>query len=125
MTLPAREITPLLLTFNEEDNLERTLAPLSWARDIVVVGSGSTDRALRILARDPRIRVIHRNFDTHATQWNFSLKHVATDWVLSVDADYESSREFASEIARLDPPEAITAQGAAPLGRRRRYFLLN
>ena len=52
--------------------------------------------------------MIHRNFDTHATQWNFSLKHVATDWVLSLDADYESSREFASEIARLDPPEAIS-----------------
>ena len=108
MTLPVTEITPLLLTFNEEDNLERTLAPLSWAREIVVIDSGSTDRTLEILARDPRIRVIHRNFDTHATQWNFGLKHVATDWVLSLDADYEISREFAAEIARLDPPEAVS-----------------
>ena len=74
MTLPVGEITPLLLTFNEEDNLERTLAPLSWAREIVVVDSGSTDRTLEILARDPRIRVVVRDFDTHAMQWNFGLR---------------------------------------------------
>ena len=34
-------VTPLILTLNEAPNLERTLAPLAWARDIVVVDSGS------------------------------------------------------------------------------------
>ena len=37
------QITPLLLTFDEMPNLERTFAPLAWAKRIVVVESGSTD----------------------------------------------------------------------------------
>jgi hypothetical protein len=39
-------ITPVLLTFNEEPNIARTLAHLAWAKDIVVVDSGSTDGTL-------------------------------------------------------------------------------
>ena len=30
------QITPLFLTYNELPNIERTLAPLAWARRIVV-----------------------------------------------------------------------------------------
>ena len=43
-------ITPVLLTFNEEVNIGRTLAKLAWAREIVVVDSGSQDATLAILA---------------------------------------------------------------------------
>ena len=45
-------VTPLLITFNEIANIERTLAKLDWARRIVVIDSGSTDGTLDILARD-------------------------------------------------------------------------
>ena len=31
------EITPVLLTFNEAANLDRTLSSLRWAKDIVIV----------------------------------------------------------------------------------------
>ena len=112
MTLPVAEITPLLLTFNEEDNLERTLAPLSWAREIVVVDSGSTDRTLEILARDSRIRVIHRNFDTFAGQCNFGLRQIRTRWVLSLDADYELSTELVRELHRLELSGAVAGYRA-------------
>ena len=64
-------VTPLLITFNEIQNIGRMLAKLDWARRIVVIDSGSTDGTLGILAKDPRIEVVHRPFDSFAEQCNF------------------------------------------------------
>jgi glycosyltransferase involved in cell wall biosynthesis len=96
-------VTPLLITFNEIQNIGRTLARLDWARRIVVIDSGSTDGTLDRLAKDPRIEVVHRPFDSFAEQCNFGLTHVRTDWVLSLDADYELSEDFVAELAALVP----------------------
>ena len=64
-------VTPLLITFNEIHNIERTLAKLDWAARIVVIDSGSTDGTLDILAKEPRVDVVRRPFDSFAEQCNF------------------------------------------------------
>ena len=83
-------ITPLLLTYDEMPNLERTFAPLGWAKRIVVVDSGSTDGTREWLAKDPRVDVYVRPFDGHARQWEFGLRETGIDseWVLALDADH-------------------------------------
>jgi glycosyltransferase involved in cell wall biosynthesis len=96
-------ITPLIITLNEEANIERTLSALDWAKRIVVVDSGSTDATLAILARDPRIVVHHNAFETFARQCQFGLGQIDTEWVLSLDADYELSEALRAEISRLRP----------------------
>ena len=63
------QITPVLLTYNEEENIGRTLPRLRWAKDIVVVDSGSTDGTLNILTAFPNLRVFKRRFGAHAKQW--------------------------------------------------------
>lgn len=102
----AASITPLLLTFNEAPNIARTLERLSWAADIVVVDSGSSDATREILARYPHVRVFERPFTTHAEQWNFGLHStgIATDWVLALDADFVLSQDLVTELAALKPP---------------------
>ena len=45
------EITPMILTFNEEANIGRTLAKLTWARKILIIDSGSTDHTIEIARR--------------------------------------------------------------------------
>ena len=97
------DITPLLITYDEIENIQRTLARLAWARRIVVVDSGSTDGTLEVLARDPRIEVRHRPFDGFAEQCNFGLSLIGTEWVLSLDADYELSDALVAELAHLQP----------------------
>ena len=74
------QITPLVLTFNEEANIGRTLARLTWAPRVVVVDSHSTDRTLEIVRGFPNVEVVQRAFDTFASQWNFGLKSVRTAW---------------------------------------------
>jgi glycosyltransferase involved in cell wall biosynthesis len=97
------DTTPLLITFNEIQNIARIVGRLDWARRIVVIDSGSTDGTLEFLARDPRIEVHHRAFDSFAQQCNFGLAQIRTEWVLSLDADYELSDEINTELGRLQP----------------------
>ena len=104
-------ITPVLLTHNEEQNIGRTLSLLKWAKDVVVVDSGSTDGTLTILAAFPNVRVFKRRFDTHAKQWRYAVEEtqIATEWILRLDADYQVSDALVSELAQLDPNAPVNA----------------
>ena len=110
MSDPLDQVTPLILTYNEEANIARTLAALAWARRIVVVDSGSTDRTLELLAAWPQVEVIQRRFDSHARQWNHGLAHIAGGWVLSLDADYQVTPGLLAEI------RTVLQQPANPAG---------
>ena len=94
-------ITPLIITFDEAPNIERTLSKLAWAKRIVVIDSGSTDGTLDILARHTAVEVYHRKFDDFAAQCNFGLSQVRTLWVLSLDADYVLSDQLVEELSGL------------------------
>jgi len=96
-------ITPVILTFNEEANIARTLSQLSWAQRIVVIDSFSSDATLEILSRYPNEHVFQRSFDTHAAQWNYGLQKADTAWILSLDADYYLTNELIEEINQLKP----------------------
>ncbi len=97
-------ITPVVLTYNEESNIARTLSRLRWAQEIVIVDSGSVDNTQAIVAEYKNTRLIERPFDSHAEQWNFALKEtgIATDWVLALDADYLISEQFIDELESVD-----------------------
>ena len=104
-------ITPVLLTSNEEQNIERTLSRLAWAKDIVVVDSGSTDGTLSVLASRPNVRLFKRTFDSHGNQWRYAVEEtqIATDWILRLDADYQMSDALVAEIAALNPNAPVSA----------------
>lgn len=102
-------VTPLILTFNESSNIERTLQNLTWAKEIIVVDSYSTDTTLEILQSYPQAKLFQRQFDTHTNQWNYGLAQVATDWVLSLDADYIVTDELINEIESL--PQNLLLDG--------------
>jgi len=108
------EVTPVILTYNEEANLGRSLARLSWAREIVVVDSFSTDRTLEIARGFPNVRVLQHDFEDHAAQWRYALAEaeIATEWVLGLDADLVVSADFEQALGELRP-SAETAGYAA------------
>jgi glycosyltransferase involved in cell wall biosynthesis len=105
------DITPVILTFNEAANIGRSLERLAWAREIVVVDSGSTDETLAIAARFANARIVHRPFDSHARQWRVATTEtgVASDWILRLDADYMMEPDLRDEIAALRPDAGIAA----------------
>ena len=102
-------ITPLILTYNEAPNVARSLERLGGASRIIVVDSLSTDRAMEILRKAPRVEVFQRPFDTHSNQWNFGLDQVTTEWTLSLDADYLVSEALVDEVSSLTPADDVDA----------------
>ena len=89
-----------IITHNEEANLARTLRTVSWADEIIVVDSGSTDRTTEI-ARSFNARVIEHLWTGFAAQKNFALSQCTGDWILSLDADEELSHELQFQMQSL------------------------
>ena len=103
------EITPLILTYNEAPNLRRTLSRLTWAAQVVVVDSFSTDETVEIARAFPQVTVVQRPFDLHAGQWNFGVDLCRSPWVLALDADYLLSDGLISELQNWEPRPDVNA----------------
>jgi glycosyltransferase involved in cell wall biosynthesis len=105
-------ITPLIITYNDDVNIRRTLEKVSWARRIVVVDSGSRDDTLKILAAYSQVDIFDHPFRDFADQCNFGLSQIATEWVLSLDADYELSDKLVKELQLLMPEIEVSGYRA-------------
>ena len=101
----AREkISAVVTTFNNEATLERCLAGVAWADDLVVLDSGSSDGTLQIAAKY-RARVFSEPFRDYAPQKQSAIDKAAHDWVLLLDADEELTPGARGEIERaLEDP---------------------
>ncbi len=75
-----------VVTKNEEQNIERCLSSVSFADEIVVVDSGSTDRTVAICKRFTD-RVYYRQWPGFGPQKDFAFSLARGEWVLSIDAD--------------------------------------
>ena len=121
-------VTALILTFNEKENIGRTLSVLDWIETVLIVDSSSTDNTIELArATHPNVRIVTRPFDSFAGQCNFGLAQIATEWVLSIDADYFLSPQIIDEIRALDPPSNVSGYSAdfryCVFGRRLRSTL--
>lgn len=94
-------ISVLILTLNEERNIEACLESVAWSDDVVVLDSGSEDRTVE-LARARGARILRRSFDDFASQRNFGLREggFTNEWVLHLDADERVTPELRSEMER-------------------------
>jgi glycosyltransferase involved in cell wall biosynthesis len=101
-------ISATFITFNEGARLEEALQSVSWADEIIVVDSGSTDGTIEI-ARRLATRVETRGWPGYAAQKNHAASLCAHDWILSLDADERVSHALADSLRtwrQSDPPEA-------------------
>lgn len=98
MTVP---LSVYYITHNEEARLPESLAKVrSWADEIVVVDSGSTDRTCKI-AEAAGARVVHRDWEGFASQKAFAASLCTHAWVLDLDADEVLSDELVTNIRAL------------------------
>ncbi len=97
------EVTPVILTRDEEANIGRTLAQLTWAREVIVLDSESTDRTRAIAESFANVRFAVRPFDDLASQWNAAVALATTNWILTLDADYFVPNALVHEIDALQP----------------------
>lgn len=94
-------VSVLILTYNEEINIEACLDSLSDCEDIWVLDSESTDGTIGIAeAKGAKVRL--RPFDNYAAQRNYGLAlPFLHDWILMLDADERMSPELLDEIREV------------------------
>jgi len=110
-------LSVVIITFNEEHNLPRTLDSVKWADEIVVVDSGSTDKTVEI-AKSYGAKVWVESWKGFAAQKNSALEKATGDWILSLDADEEVSAEL-KQIIRgvlMRPPIVDKIRETNPSG---------
>jgi len=93
------KISAVVITFNEEKNIERCLLSLDWADEIVIVDSLSSDRTVS-LCRKFTDRIIEHQWEGFVRQKIFATGQAANDWIFSIDADEEVSDQLKYEIVR-------------------------
>lgn len=98
---PKLPISVFIIAKDEEVRLPRCLAALaSWAGEIILVDSGSTDRTVEI-GEAYGAKVYHRAWDGYGPQKRFAEQQCRYDWVLNIDADEVVTQELADEIKVL------------------------
>lgn len=117
-------LTAIVPTFNEEENVAECLAGLSFADEILVVDSGSTDRTREIAAAVARTRVLEHEYLGNGPQCNWAMDQAREPWVLVIDADERVPPALAAEIREL----LDSGMGSGPPAdlyrvRRRNVFL--
>lgn len=101
MDTSARErLTVIIPCFNEERNIEDCLRSVTWADEILVVDSFSTDGTLEI-ARKYTDRILQHEYLYSAAQKNWAIPQAAHDWVLIVDSDERVTPGLKDEILSL------------------------
>ena len=117
------DLTVIILTKNEETNLEKCIRSLALvAKKVVVIDSFSTDNT-NFLAKSLGAEVYMHSFKSHADQFNWALENIklSTTWIMKIDADEELSPELAAEIEEKLDKLPININGI--ILRRRVYFM--
>ncbi len=96
------KISVTVIAKNEAENIGAALASVSWADEIIVVDSESTDGTAAI-ARQFTDRVIVRAWPGYVGQKNYAAALSTHDWILSLDADERVTPALAEEIQRELP----------------------
>jgi len=107
----ATPVSVVVLSFNEEDNIERCLKSVhGWAQEIFLVDSFSTDRTKEI-ARRYTDKVIDHEYVGHAQQWSFALNSLPfnTEWIMAMDSDMVATEELKSGVAEAIDSDTDTA----------------
>jgi glycosyltransferase involved in cell wall biosynthesis len=112
-------LSVVIITFNEEANLARTLASVQplvadGKGEIIVVDSGSTDRTVEI-AKSFGAKVFVEEWKGFAAQKNSAIDKATGDWILSLDADEEVDPQLQRAVHDLmEALHGLSALGKQP-----------
>lgn len=112
------KITAVIITFNEEKNIERCLKSLQAVADeIIVVDSFSTDNT-KIICEKYQVKFVSQAWLGYAGSKNVGNQLATHPYILSIDADEAVSPDLANTIALLKRKEV---KGAFEIKRLTNY----
>ena len=94
-------ISVIVLTKNEEKNIDECLSTVSWADEVIVIDDNSNDRTVEIAKKRGVKAISHPLNNDFSQQRNFGLSQTKGDWILFVDADERISSALWYEIMAI------------------------
>lgn len=94
------KLSAIIITRNEEEMIAECIKSLSFADEVLVVDSTSSDATVSI-ARKQGARVVSHTFKNYADQRNVGLEKSTGDWIVYVDADERVSEKLRKEIREI------------------------
>src|SRR6266702_5249706 len=113
-----RPLSAVLIAFNEAHRIGDCLKSLTWADEIVVVDSGSSD-GTREIARQYTNKVFDLPWQGFGLQKQAAVDLASHDMVFNVDCDERVTPELAAEIRAILAGRNVAAAYQVP----RRTFL--
>jgi glycosyltransferase involved in cell wall biosynthesis len=104
------KLSVVVITGNEERNIEACLESVKWADEIVLVDSLSEDKTVEI-ARRYTDHIFLRPWSGYGHQKNYAVERTSHDWVLSLDADERVSPKLRNEIRTLLRKDEVPLAG--------------
>lgn len=113
------KISALLITYNEERHIIDVINNISFADEIIVVDSESTDNTPKLLQEFQNVKLISKPFKNFADQRNFAIARAKNEWILFIDADERIPDALKNELLK-----AINSHNdiVAYMFKRRFYF---
>ncbi len=102
-----QKITALLITFNEVNNIDAVLENISFADEIIVVDSLSTDGTVEKIREYPHVKLVQRPFINYTDQKSFAMDQASNDWILFMDADERLTDTLKNEILKTVNSERL------------------
>ncbi len=119
-------ISGLIITFNEEKNIQEVLDCFDFCEEIIVVDSFSSDNTVEIASLNPKVKIIQHGFEDFTKQRNIALDAAKNDWVLFLDGDERITPELKNEIKetinRTNPADAYYVYRIFFVGKKKINF---
>jgi glycosyltransferase involved in cell wall biosynthesis len=95
----AQKLTITIIAYNNEDIIGRTLASASFADEVILVDSNSSDRTAEI-AKEMGAKVYQAPFKNYGHQKNVAASYASHDWILNIDSDEVISTELKESVTK-------------------------
>lgn len=106
------QLSIIIITLNEIVNIDAIIKNASFADEVVIVDSYSTDGTIEAIEKYDNIKFVKHKFSNFSEQRNFALRQASNDWVLFIDGDERITTNLQYEILeRLRNPKNIVSFG--------------
>jgi glycosyltransferase involved in cell wall biosynthesis len=111
----------VVITKNEEANIQDCLRSAQWANELIVVDAESCDKTVE-LARACGAKVSVRPWPGFGLQKNFGMAQASSDWILILDSDERVTADLQTEIQQCVEHWVPGAPVAYRVPRRNFYY---
>ncbi len=92
------KISGLVITLNEELNIQSIINNLDFVDEIIIIDSYSTDRTVEIVKTNKKARLVQNAFENYSAQRILALSYASFPWILFLDADERIPEPLKQEI---------------------------